>query len=344
VTEVQTYRGSLDAEDLGITLMHEHIFVRDPEVERNLPSSEWDREAALERARNELEALHDLGVRTVVDLTVPGLGRDVRTVAAVAASTRIQLIAATGWYATSALPLYLQLHGPGRPLDGPDDLALLFVRDIEEGIEGTTVRAAVIKVVTDAAGITDDIGRIMEAAAVAHRATGRTIMTHSLPATRNGLAQQQFLRVRGVPLERVVVGHAGDTEDLDYLRAMLDEGSTIGMDRFGMEHVLPDDRRVGTVLALLRLGYADRMVLSHDAAVFSHVTPPSWRARMAPRWNMETIPRRIIPMLRDGGATDEELHQMLVVNPRRLLAPAVAAASVVTGPSVGASDHDRARP
>jgi phosphotriesterase-related protein len=125
----------------------------------------------------------------------------------------------------------------------------------------------------------------------------------------------------------VVIGHSGDTEDLDYLRALMDDGSTIGMDRFGMEHVLADDRRVRTVLALLRLGYADRMILSHDAAVFSHVTPPSWRSRKAPRWNMETIPSRILPMLREGGASEAELLQMLVLNPRRLLEPAAAAAA-----------------
>ena len=63
----------------------------------------------------------------------------------------------------------------------------------------------------------------------------------------------------------------------------MDNGSTIGMDRFGMEHVLADDRRVRTVLALLELGYADRMVLSHDAAFYSHVTSPSWRSVAAPR-------------------------------------------------------------
>ena len=309
------------AADLGVTLIHEHLFVRDPEVERNLPGSEWDAEALVERGRQLLETLYELGIRTVVDLTVPGLGRDVRTVAAVAESSPMQVVAATGWYATSSLPLYFQLHGPGRPLGGPDDLARLFLRDIEEGIEGTAVRAGMIKVVTDAAGITEDVAWVMDAAAAAHLASGVTITTHSHPASRNGLAQQAFLRARGVPLERVVIGHSGDTEDLDYLRALLDEGSTIGMDRFGMEHVLADERRVGTVLALLRLGYGDRMVLSHDAAVFSYVTPPSWRSRMAPRWAMETIPRRIVPMLREGGATDEDLHRMLVENPRRLLAP-----------------------
>lgn len=99
----------------------------------------------------------------------------------------------------------------------------------------------------------------------------------------------------------------------------MDNGSTIGMDRFGMEHVLPDERRVRTVVALLELGYADRMVLSHDAAFYSHVTPPSWRAASAPRWRMDTISRSILPMLHEAGATPEAIDQMLVHNPRRLL-------------------------
>jgi phosphotriesterase-related protein len=99
------------------------------------------------------------------------------------------------------------------------------------------------------------------------------------------------------------------------------------MDRFGMEHVLPDDRRVGIVLALLRLGYADRMILSHDAAYFSHVTPPSWRAVAAPRWNMEDIPRRILPILRQGGASEADLDQMLVLNASRLLEPSMHGAT-----------------
>ena len=119
----------------------------------------------------------------------------------------------------------------------------------------------------------------MTAAAVAHQATGVTnhdALAPGLPERTR--ASRRSFAAHGVPLERVIIGHSGDSEDLVYLRELMDDGSTIGMDRFGMEHVLPDDRRVGIVLALLRLGYADRMVLSHDAAYFSHVTPPSWRA------------------------------------------------------------------
>jgi phosphotriesterase-related protein len=322
VRPVQAYAGPLDPGELGVTLLHEHVFVRDLELERNGAEPEWDEAEAVERAVRGLHALHAAGVRTVVDLTVPGLGRDVRTVAAVAARVPVNLVAATGWYTRGSLPLHFALRGPGRPVDVADELAALFLRDIETGIAGTPVRAGMLKVVTDEDGITPDVARVLEAAASACLATGVAITTHSHPASRNGLDQQRFLRERGVPLERVVVGHAGDTDDLAYLRALMDAGSTIGMDRFGMEHVLSDERRAGAVLALMRLGYADRMILSHDASFYSHVTPPSWRAVHAPRWHMETIPGRILPMLRDLGASEAELDQLLVHNPRRLLEPA----------------------
>lgn len=316
---VQTYLGAIDSADLGLTLIHEHLFVRNFELERNYPDPEWGEREALESAVRALAALHDLGVRTIVDLTVPGLGRDVDLIAALARRVPVHLIASTGYYTSDVLPVFFQFHGPGRVVDRADPLVDFFVRDIEEGIAGSGVRAAMLKVMTDRAGFTDDVLRVMDAAAIAHARTGVTITTHSHPGSRNGLRQQMLLRERGVPSERVIIGHSGDTDDLGYLMELMDNGSTIGMDRFGMEHVLPDAARVDTVLALLRRGYADRLVLSHDAAFFSHVTPPSWRSREAPNWHMENLPRRVIPMLREGGASEADLEQMLVSNPRRLL-------------------------
>ena len=337
VGPVQTYRGPLPPDQLGTTLLHEHVFVRDLELELDSAGSEWNEADAVERAVRGLTALHALGIRSVVDLTVPGLGRDVRVVSEVARRVPINLVASTGFYAPAALPLYYRFHGPGRPIAGPDPLVDLFVRDIEIGIGGTGIRAGMLKVVTDEPGMTDDVTRVMTAAAIAHQQTGVPITTHSHPATRTGLVQQAFLREHGVSLDRVIIGHSGDTEDVAYLRELMDGGSTIGMDRFGMEHVLPDDRRVRTVLALLRLGYADRMILSHDAAFFSHVTPPSWRAGAAPHWNMEDIPRRVLPMLREGGASEADLHQMLVLNASRLLEPS-ASRTGITRDGIGAEN------
>ena len=321
VAPIQTFQGPLEPTKLGLTLIHEHVFVRSPELDLDFPDPEWDESEAVERAVAGFERLYSVGVRTVVDLTVPGLGRDVRLVSRVAERVPVALIASTGYYAASTLPIYFQFHGPGRLVDGPDPLIEAFIRDIEDGIGGTGIRAGMLKVMADRDGITEDIARVMTAAVVAHQQTGVPITTHSHPGSRNGLDQQAFLRERGVPLERVIIGHSGDSEDLVYLRSLMDSGSTIGMDRFGMEHVLPDDRRISVVLELLRLGYADRMVLSHDAAFFSRVTPPSWRASTAPNWQMENIPRRILPLLRQAGASDADLEQMLVANPMRLLTP-----------------------
>lgn len=321
---VQTYRGPVDVTDLGPTLIHEHVFVRNLELEANDPDPEWRPAEAVEAAVRGLEALYDLGIRTIVDMTVPGLGRDVALVAEVARRSRVHLVASTGWYTSDVLPVYFQFHGPGRVVDEPDPLVRLFLSDIEEGIAGTPIRAAMLKVMTDLPGMTPDVVRVMTAAALAHSRTGIPITTHSHPGSRNGLEQQAFLTRLGVPPDRMVIGHSGDTEDLDYLKALMDRGSTVGMDRFGMEQVLPDEARVRTVLALLRQGYGDRMVLAHDTAFYSHVTPPSWRARHAPEWRFDRIPRTIVPMLLEAGASEADVDRMLVTNPGRLLAPTAA--------------------
>jgi phosphotriesterase-related protein len=321
VGDVQTFAGPIRAEYLGTTLMHEHIFVGHPELDRNFPHPEWSEAAAIEHAVRGLTRLHQLGIRTVVDLTVPGLGRDVARVAAIAARVPVQLVAATGYYTADVLPAFFHTHGPGRLVGGPDPLVEYFVQDIEQGIAGTGIRAGMLKVVSDRQGITDDVARVMTAAAVAHQHTGVPITTHSHPASHGGREQQSFFRRHGVPMESLVIGHCGDSEDLEYLCELMDNGSTIGMDRFGMEHVLPDERRVATVLELVRRGYAERMVLSHDAAFFSRVTPPSWRARHAPNWQLENLSRRILPLLAAGGVTETELHQLTVLNPARVLTP-----------------------
>lgn len=322
--EVQTFRGPLPASDLGATLIHEHVFVGHPELDLNFPHPEWDPAAAAEAAVAGFHRLWDLGVRTVVDLTVLGLGRDVQRVAEVAARVPVNLLASTGYYTADVLPPFFHTHGPGLLVGGPDPLVEYFIRDIEVGIAGTSVRAAMLKVVTDQAGMTPDVQRVMTAAAVAHQQTGVPITTHTHAPSRNGLDQVAFFSRHGIAPERLIIGHSGDTEDLDYLRALLDQGVTLGLDRFGMEHVLPDDRRVAVTLRLLELGYADQLVLSHDAAFFSRVTPPSWRAEHAPHWHMEDLHRRIVPQLRVDGASEKDIDQMLVHNPRRLLTPATS--------------------
>lgn len=324
---VSTYGGPVDPATLGWTLTHEHLFVLSPELDVDHPDPEWDADQAVGRAVDLLERLWDLGVRTLVDLTVPGLGRDVRLVARVAEQVRLAVVASTGWYTHDVLPPYFRTHGPGRLVGGAEPLEEMFLRDVREGIAGTSVRAGMLKVVTDEAGMTPDVIRVMEAAAAVHRETGVPVTTHSNPQERNGLDQVAFLTDRGVAPSHLVIGHSGDSTDLDYLHRLLDTGVTLGMDRFGMAHMGDDERRVDTVLTLLDEGWAAQMVLSHDSAVFSRVTPPSWRAQHTPHWTHDHLSRRVVPTLLARGARQQDLDQMMIHNARRILTPARAQAT-----------------
>ena len=319
MTTIETVRGPVAAERIGVTLTHEHIFTKNPELEADYPDPEWQEEKAIATAVEALTALRALGIETMVDLTVPGLGRHIPRIQRVAALVDMNIVVATGYYTFKDLPSYFQTHGPGRMVDVPDPLPAFFIKDITTGIGDTGVKAALIKVATDAHGMTPDVERVMRAAATAHLETGATISTHTHVEHFTGRDQQKYFASQGVSLEHVVIGHCGDSTDIDYLRELMDNGSTIGLDRFGMEQVLPDELRVNTLVTLCELGYADRLTLSHDAGIFSINTPPLWRARVAPNWHHANISSRILPMIRERGVSDDTIHQIMVINARRVL-------------------------
>ena len=320
MTQVETVRGPVQAADLGWTLMHEHIFVKNPELEHNYPSPEWDEEAMHDTALAGFQALADRGISTVVDLTVIGLGRNIQRIQEVAAKTPLNVVVATGYYTQKDLPAYFHNHGPGLYADVAEPLVDMFVRDIRDGISGTGVKAAMIKVVTDRFGITPDLERVLDAAAQAHLQTGVPITTHTNAEHRGGLEQQDFFRARGVDLQHVVIGHCGDTTDLDYLRRLMDNGSPIGMDRFGMDIMAPAQDRVDTVVRLCEAGYADRLTLSHDASFFSVNLEPSVRSRIMPNWHHRYISDQVLPEMRERGVSDATIEQIMVANPARILA------------------------
>ena len=144
----------------------------------------------------------------------------------------------------------------------------MFVRDITEGIADTGIKAAVLKCATDRPGVTPGVERVLRAVAQAHRATGAPITTHTQAATHRGLEQQKIFAEEGVDLSRVVIGHSGDTDDLGYLEELIANGSLLGMDRFGIDGLLSTEKRVAVIAELCRRGYAERMVLSHDASCY----------------------------------------------------------------------------
>ncbi|MEQ4721625.1 phosphotriesterase-related protein [Nonomuraea sp. B19D2] len=314
----ETVRGPVA--DLGATLMHEHVFGLSPEILWNWPDipEGWDLETRAREAAAKLDALKAEGIDTIVDLTVVGLGRYVPAVQRVAELTGVNIVVATGLYTYDALPPYFANRGPGSLFGGPDRLPEFFVRDIAEGIGRTGVKAAMLKCASDHLGMTKGCERVFRAVAEAHLETGAPITTHSHSASRGGLEQQRLLGELGVDLSRVVIGHAGDSTDVAYLEELVANGSYLGMDRFGIETISPFEDRVEIVAKMCERGHAGKMVLSHDSYCFNDRFDPDVVRQRHPNYHLLHISRDVVPELRKRGVTDDQLHQMLVDNPRRI--------------------------
>ena len=192
----------------------------------------------------------------------------------------------------------------------------MFVGDIEDGIAGTGVRAAFLKCAIDHQGLTAGVERVMRAVAGAHRATGAPITVHTHPGSRTGLAVQEVLGDEGVDPRRVVLGHSGDTTDVNHLSELAEAGFVLGMDRFGINLETTFEARADTVVEMCRRGHAGSMVLSQDASCYIDWLAPGVMD-LLPQWHYTHIHDDVLPHLREHGVTDEQITTMLVDNPRR---------------------------
>jgi len=325
VATVATVTGPIHADELGTTLIHEHMVIRDeavavqwPHVRPTAPNPDNPEppdflSPALDCAR----AVLGHGVKTVCEPTAMFIGRDVGLSRRVAEETGLQLVACTGIYTYDHLPPFFLSRNP-------DAIADLFVHDIEVGIQGTDIKAAFLKCAADEPGITPNIEKVHRAVARASVRTGTPIMAHSRPASGTGPKQIDLFEEEGVDLAKVQMAHTGDSADLDYIQRLLDRGVWIGMDRFGLDIFLPMEERLATATALLERGYADRMFLSQDYNATLDWYPVEVMEQMqavgaARGWSMTLVFDEVIPALRERGMTDDQLETMLVENPKRWL-------------------------
>ena len=313
---VETVRGPVELERLGRTLMHEHVFVLDPEALANYAhlwgESYWDEEARVADAIAKLRRLRDGGIETIVDPTAIGLGRDVARIARINAEVDLNIVVATGVYA------FLELRG-FLGYRSNDWIVELFVRELRDGIDDTGVKAAFIKCAVEHFGLVGDVPRILRCVAEAAVETGAPVMVHTNAPARTGLLALDALTGHGVDPRRIVIAHAGDSNDLDYLRAIADTGASLGCDRFNIPHFNPDADRVRTLAALVAEGYADRIHLGHDAACFYDfmIGNPPFAGERPDYLHISNV---IVPQLLAAGVTEAQVETMLVENPRRFFA------------------------
>jgi phosphotriesterase-related protein len=308
MAQIPTTAGPKDIADLGKTLVHEHLLTAHEGIRFQWPHL-VDAKAEHDAAVAQVRAAQAHGVTAICDPAVLDLARDVRLSLAVTEETGMPIVMATGVYGQhyTFLPHYFQTREPSAMVE-------CFVHDLTVGIQGTSTRAAFLKCAADEPGLTPDMEKIHRAVAQASLQTDAPIMAHSRPASKTGLDQMRIFAEEGVDPAKIMIAHTGDTDDLDYIEALLQTGCTIGMDRYGLDIFLPQAQRNATLVALVQRGYADRMVLSQDACATLDWFPKEMVQMMAPNWNFTHIFETVMPQLLEAGVTQEQLDAMLEAN------------------------------
>jgi phosphotriesterase-related protein len=308
MTKVNTVLGPFDTRDLGFTLMHEHVISQGP-VARNFPELFGPR--FMDKIVEGIIKAREGGVNTIVDATTFDLGRDVSFLAEISKRTGVNIIACSGWWMRT--PEYLGGHSP-------DLFADLFVREIEEGIAGTGIKAGILKSAADFGGVTACGEIMLRAVARAHCRTGVPIMLHSYAPEQIAKKQLAILKSEGVDLRKVAVDHVSDTRDMEYLYWILEQGCSLGMDRYpGLN--LSAHARTETMKWLIDAGWTDRLLPSHDCSLTNPLTfyPPDVQESIEKGnpYGYLYLKKVVFLWLKEMGVDESVLNTLCVNGPRR---------------------------
>lgn len=306
---VQTALGAVDAGQLGFVLSHEHTFTGGGGLWHAYPTL-FDWEETERRVLHEFRQAKAGGIGAIIDLSTPDLGRDVAFVRRVSEATGLHVVVATGLWRD--IPRHFWTQPPER-------IARVFIREIEDGIEGAGIRPGAIKVANDAEGVTEIGERVLRAAAIACKETGVPISTHQWAPLEVGTRQAEVLLEAGAPPHLVAIGHSADSTDADYLESLLRLGVYLSMDRYPGREGRPAYReRNATVADLVRRGWAGRLMLGHDFGVpiVERDNPPP----PPPEPSIYLFVKdQALPELRERGVTEAQIQQMTVEAPARFL-------------------------
>ncbi|MFZ1913848.1 MAG: hypothetical protein WCC72_03450 [Dehalococcoidales bacterium] len=313
---VNTVLGPLDTSKIGLALMHDHILGAAggiPQVYPELLGKNYK-----ERIMKGLTSAREAGINTIVDADTFDLGRSVKILAEVSQLSGVNIICCSGWY--GELPPYLGNFTA-------DQYARIFAREVREGIEGTGIKAGILKSAADFGGVTPNGALLLRGVARAQLLTGVPIMLHSYSPDQVGRQQIEILKEEGVDLRRVKLDHSTDTKDMEYLEWVVKQGCYLGMDRLPGIHVPPLARvspegRVKTIKDLIDAGYADRVLLGHDAflvSTFFDTLPEAAKKKLETDnpYGFLYINKFVLPKLRELGVSEKTIHSICVDNPRR---------------------------
>jgi phosphotriesterase-related protein len=300
-TTVMTVTGPIPADDLGLTLPHEHLLI---DLTRQV--IQGGRINDLELLTAELAAFAAVGGKTLVDCTTDPIGRDPVSLRKLSEASGINVVMGSGLYREPYISReWIDAHDA-------DELADELVREIRDGVGETGIRPGIIGEIGSEKTITALEERVLRAAARAHLQTGLAITTHTA-RWPNGLKQLRILEQEGVEPQRVVIGHCDTVPSPDYHLALARAGAFVEFDTIRGDNGYDIGKRADYVLALVDAGHLERILLSHDVCIRSHL-------RALGGTGYTYVPTGFADVLRGRGLTDDDIHTLLVDNPRRALA------------------------
>lgn len=343
---VRTVLGDIPADDLGVTLPHEHLLLRQDHVSFREPDDaegralasrpvaldmlgwlQWHWASNLDNlvldseplAIEELARYRDAGGRSVVDCTLPGIGRDPEALVRVARATGLHIVMGTGFYVEAT-------HPPEVAAMSSDDVAARIVREVREGVDGTGIRAGLMGEVGCSWPMTDAEVKVLRGAALAQAELGCALSIHPGRHPDAPLEILGVLREAGADLGRVVMGHVERTAfRQDVLRPIADTGCFVEYDLFGTEvtatfpyrsggiDIPTDAQRLDSIAALVAAGHGDQVLVSHDVCT-------KHRTRRYGGVGYDHILRDIVPWMPERGFDPGTIDRILVDNPRRAFA------------------------
>ena len=327
---IPTARGdAVAASELGLVLPTELIIQETAELAINWPDNSWAARPEEERIASVVEKLNEAhagGVGAILDRTIVGISRNIPRMQKIAQQTKMNIMVCTGIYVLYELPYYFQ-YREENPEDysGQLSLADFMVRDIEEGVLGTGVRAAAIKVISDRYGIeeTPDVLKVFKATSQAHRRTGTPIVTH-IHAMEDVHRQQKVFADEGVDLSRVVIAHldrAAPDVPLEEFERALDRGSYLSFDGWGpsgKNHPSGTEDNLRRIASLVKKGYVKQLLLSSGwPLAFEDCFPKNYKPSGIKPYMSLIV--QVIPGLKELGLGDADIHEMTHANPQRML-------------------------
>lgn len=284
----------------GYTLMHEHTTIDLSGVKKDMDC----RLDCQEETIQEYKQLYQLGVRTIVDVTADGMGRNIDYVDDVEKRSGIKIIHSTGFYKEPFLP--------SRVYESTlNELADIMIREITEGIQGRIKAGMIGEIGTSKNEMKPAEHKVFEAAVIAAKETGCPIYTHTTLGTY-ALEQAKYFENAGIDVSKVIIGHIDLSGDLNYIRQVLSTGITVGFDTVGKNAYLEDEKRIEFLKELEDSRQLDQVVLSMDLTRKSHL---AYKGGIGYSYLVE----KFLPALREAGIKEESINLMLIENPKRLL-------------------------